>query len=121
MCCLLRALCFPPVPHPPASICSSRIKFKITAVVQKETKQEQAVTRTQVNEDRKLFLQALIVRIMKARKQLDHNNLITEVIGQAKDRFPAKVSLIKRQVEHLIEKEFLRRDEESPQTYIYVA
>ena len=38
-------------------------------------------TRSAVDEDRKMYLQAAIVRIMKARKVLRHNALIQEVCG----------------------------------------
>ena len=34
-----------------------------------------------MDEDRKIFLQATIVRIMKARRVLHHNDLVTEVPG----------------------------------------
>lgn len=42
-------------------------------------KQEMEQTRSAVDEDRKMYLQAAIVRIMKARKVLRHNALIQEV------------------------------------------
>lgn len=41
--------------------------------------QEVEQTRSAVDEDRKMYLQAAIVRIMKARKILRHNALIQEV------------------------------------------
>lgn len=41
--------------------------------------QEMEQTRSAVDEDRKMYLQAAIVRIMKARKLLRHNALIQEV------------------------------------------
>lgn len=44
-------------------------------------KQEMEQTRSAVDEDRKMYLQAAIVRIMKARKVLRHNALIQEVKG----------------------------------------
>lgn len=47
--------------------------------MQKETPQELEQTVTAVDEDRKLYLQAAIVRIMKSRKVLRHNALIQEV------------------------------------------
>lgn len=59
---------------------NKRTKFKITAALQKETPQEVEHTLSSVDDDRKLYLQAAIVRIMKSRKILKHNALIQEVI-----------------------------------------
>ena len=39
-------------------------------------------THQSVEEDRRLYIQAAIVRTMKSRKQLGHNELIQQVIGK---------------------------------------
>ncbi len=103
------------------SYSNKHLKFKITASVQSETDKDKKKTYKQVDDDRTMFLQALIVRIMKARKRLNHNNLLQEVIAQASSRFQPSVSLIKKQIEQLIEKEFLARQEGAAADYVYVS
>lgn len=51
--------------------------------------QEQIATTEQVFQDRQYQIDAAIVRIMKMRKSLAHNLLISEIYGQL--RFPVKV------------------------------
>lgn len=58
---------------------------------------------------------------MKARKTLNHVNLIQEVIQQAKVRFQPNIAMIKKCVEYLIDKEYLSRIEGETDKYQYVA
>ncbi|KAL3832004.1 hypothetical protein ACJMK2_023688 [Sinanodonta woodiana] len=102
------------------SYTNKRLKFKINAVIQKDTQQEMEHTRSAVDEDRKMYLQAAIVRTMKARKILKHNLLIQEVISQARSRFFPNVSMIKKCIEALIDKQYLERTQNSDE-YSYVA
>lgn len=99
---------------------NKKIKFKINAAVQKETPQENEMTQQSVDEDRKLYLQATIVRIMKSRKNLNHNLLIQEVINQSKARFTPSISLIKKCIEALIDKQYIERTKTKDE-YSYIA
>ena len=102
---------------------NKRTKFKITAVAQKDPQQQQCdseQTHASVDEDRKLYLQAAIVRIMKARKLIKHNSLIQEVIQLSKSRFNPSVPMIKKCIEALIEKQYIERTL-SAEEYSYVA
>uniref|UniRef100_A0A8C1M3P6 Cullin 2 n=2 Tax=Cyprinus carpio TaxID=7962 RepID=A0A8C1M3P6_CYPCA len=103
------------------SFTSKRTKFKITTSMQKDTPQELEQTRSAVDEDRKMYLQAAIVRIMKARKVLRHNALIQEVINQSKARFNPSISMIKKCIEVLIDKQYIERSQSSADEYSYVA
>ncbi|KAF5180491.1 Cullin-3b [Thalictrum thalictroides] len=97
-------------------------KVKIgTVAAQKETEPENQETRQKVEEDRKPQIEAAIVRIMKSRRVLDHNNLVAEVTKQLQSRFMPNPVLIKKRIESLIEREFLERDKEDRKLYRYLA
>ena len=97
-------------------------KVKIgTVVAQKETEPEKQETRQRVEEDRKPQIEAAIVRIMKSRRVLDHNNLIAEVTKQLQSRFLANPVEIKKRIESLIERDFLERDNVDRKLYRYPA
>lgn len=101
---------------------NKRTKFKLTAVLQKETAQQEVEqTHVSVDEDRKLYIQAAIVRIMKSRKVLRHNTLIQEVINQSKNRFVPNISMIKKCIEALIDKQYIERTPNSTDEYSYVS
>jgi len=74
-----------------------------------------------VDEDRKPQVEAAIVRIMKSRKVLEHNQLISEVTQQLRARFLPDPNTIKKRIESLIEREFLERDKTDWRTYKYLA
>jgi len=74
-----------------------------------------------VEEDRRHLLEAAIVRIMKARKLLNHNDLIAEVSRQLSARFVPDPQSVKKRIESLIEREYLERDEKDRKLYQYLA
>ena len=74
-----------------------------------------------VEEDRRHLLEAAIVRIMKARKMLSHNDLVAEVTKQLSGRFLPPPQFVKKRVESLIEREYLERDENDRRVYRYMA
>ncbi|CAF0943305.1 unnamed protein product [Rotaria sordida] len=97
---------------------SKRTKFKISTTIHKETRQDSEISQKIVDDDRKFYLQAIIVRIMKSRKILKHNLLIEEVITQSKLRFIPSIHLIKKCIEILIDKQYLERNLTDEYTYI---
>jgi len=100
---------------------SKRTKFKIVAPnVQRHAEKEVEQVNTTVQHDRKYFLECTIVRIMKARKVLKHNQLMQEVISQSRPRFNPEIAFIKKIIEQLIEKQYLQRTE-NPDEYNYLA
>eukprot|EP00262_Sarcandra_glabra_P005528 TRINITY_DN1720_c0_g1_i1.p1 TRINITY_DN1720_c0_g1~~TRINITY_DN1720_c0_g1_i1.p1 ORF type:complete len:735 (+),score=139.79 TRINITY_DN1720_c0_g1_i1:318-2522(+) len=97
-------------------------KVKIgTVVAQKESEPEKQETRQRVEEDRKPQIEAAIVRIMKSRRVLDHNNIVAEVTKQLQSRFLPNPVVIKKRIESLIEREFLERDKMDRKLYRYLA
>jgi cullin 3 len=74
------------------------------------------------HDSRSFAIEAAVVRIMKMRKTLSHAELLNETIGALNSQFKPDVSMIKKRVESLIEREYLARIEEAPvPSYRYLA
>ncbi|XP_062856577.1 cullin-4B [Trichomycterus rosablanca] len=94
-------------------------RIKINQIQMKETVEEQASTTERVFQDRQYQIDAAIVRIMKMRKTLSHNLLVSEVYNQLK--FPVKPADLKKRIESLIDRDYMERDKEISNQYNYVA
>ncbi|KAH3669095.1 hypothetical protein WICMUC_005059 [Wickerhamomyces mucosus] len=96
-------------------------KVKILTVINKiETDQERTTNLKEIEEDRKFEIDATIVRIMKSKKILSHNELLVEIVKQLK-RFKPSPQFIKRRIDNLLEREYLKRDDNDRTTYHYLA
>ncbi|KAJ0405103.1 hypothetical protein P43SY_000514 [Pythium insidiosum] len=102
-----------------AAFTNQLYRIKINSIQMKETKEENEDTHERVFRDRQYQVDAAIVRIMKARKKLSHQLLMTQIFEQV--RFPAKAADIKRRIESLIDREYLERDPNDAQVYNYLA
>ncbi|KAH8676601.1 Cullin [Tricladium varicosporioides] len=104
---------------------SKAIKIKapvISGVNKVEGEEERKETEDRNDEHRGNVIDTVIVRIMKARKEFTHQLLVTEVISQLTQRFKPDLSMMKRRIESLIEREYLERVEEAAiPTYRYLA
>ncbi|KAH8889390.1 Cullin-domain-containing protein [Thozetella sp. PMI_491] len=95
-----------------------KFRVKINQIQLKETPAENKETHERVAADRQFETQAAIVRILKARKTMPHAQLVAEVIDQTKKRGALDPKDIKANLEKLIDKDYIERDDTS---YSYVA
>lgn len=101
---------------------AKHLRFKVgTVTASKENDVEKQETRAKVDEDRKPQIDAALVRVMKSRKEMEHNSLIAEVTSQLQSRFMPHPNVIKKRIESLIEREFLERDKDNWRRYKYLA
>lgn len=109
--------------HPSRVINVKSAKPKNKLEKEKNAEIEQA--NTAVIQNRRFIIEAVIVRIMKARRTLSHRLLESEVVKQVGSApaggFELEPRQLKMVVESLIERDFLERDVNDHQTYRYVA
>lgn len=74
-----------------------------------------------VDKDRRYAIDASIVRIMKSRKVLPHQQLVLECVEQLGRMFKPDFKVIKKRIEDLIAREYLERDKENPNMFRYLA
>ncbi|KAK4056472.1 ubiquitin ligase (cullin) of SCF [Microbotryomycetes sp. JL221] len=101
---------------------SKKIRINLNAPLNKsEAKAESADVMKTVDEDRKMLIQAVIVRIMKSRKELKHAQLVSETITQLSGRFNPRVADVKKAIDSLLDREYIERDGSNRDLYRYLA
>lgn len=91
-------------------------RIKVT-MGQTRTIEETITTNSRVYQDRKHILEALIVRIMKEKRRITHDELVGIVFERS--LFGIKNSDVKERIETLIDREYIERGENG--VYVYVA
>lgn len=71
--------------------------------------------------NRVYLIESSIVRVMKIKKQLNNNDLVSEIQNQLKTRFEINVSMIKNGIDKLIEQDYIERDENNRNIFKYIA
>ncbi|KAJ2516752.1 hypothetical protein GGI11_003358 [Coemansia sp. RSA 2049] len=86
-----------------------------------ETDKEKAATMATISQERQYVIEAVVVRIMKTRKQMAHDQLVNETISQLSSRFMPTSKTIKVSIERLIDREYIMRCPNNPRLYSYLA
>ncbi|RCI09189.1 hypothetical protein L249_1461 [Ophiocordyceps polyrhachis-furcata BCC 54312] len=95
-----------------------KYRIKINQIQIKETKAEKKATYERISQDRRFEMQATIVRVMKSRKQMGHAELVAEVINLTKQRGSVEPAAIKEEIEKLMDKEYIEREDGGGYTYL---
>ena len=99
--------------------CPFKLAFE-SAVIFSQMEESKA-TDDKIQEDRTYLLDAAIVRLMKAKKRMGNQTLINETIIAVKGHFQPDVRQIKKQISSLMDREYIRRDDDEADVYHYVA
>ncbi|KAF3010640.1 Cullin-3 [Curvularia kusanoi] len=87
-----------------------------------ESDRERRETEKKNDDSRQFCIEAAVVRIMKQRKELSHQQLILETLSQLAGQFKPEVNMVKKRIESLIEREYLERiDGAKVDSYRYLA
>ncbi|KAJ3437619.1 cullin-1 [Anaeramoeba flamelloides] len=73
----------------------------------------------QIQLERKVLIQSIIIRILKHRKTIEHNILINEIIEQTKSKFSPKLDRILNCINFLIKNNYLVKIEGGETEYVY--
>ncbi|KNG50529.1 cullin-domain-containing protein [Stemphylium lycopersici] len=87
-----------------------------------ESDRERRETEKKNDDSRGFCIEAAVVRIMKQRKELSHQQLMSETLSQLVGQFKPEVNMVKKRIESLIEREYLERVEGAQiDSYRYLA
>ncbi|KAJ2708026.1 hypothetical protein H4R19_004844 [Coemansia spiralis] len=99
-----------------------RIRIPVVAARSSiEGEREKAASLASISKERQYLVEAAVVRIMKARKQMVHEQLVNEAVSQLSARFLPTPKMVKDAVGRLIDRDYLQRSPDDPRLYIYLA
>lgn len=84
-------------------------RVQINTLQKKESREDADAVHDKVLNDRKIYVDAAVVKTMKSRKTLKHNDLLAEVLRFL--RFPCEVEMINQRIKQLIDKDYMKPDE----------
>lgn len=99
---------------------TAKMKVSIPLLVMQTDEGQVQEVHDNVQQDRKLAIEACVVRVMKARNHLTHQQLVMEVSQSLSSLFKPDARVIKKRIEDLIQRDYLERDE-TGQGYNYKA
>lgn len=67
------------------------------------------------------MVEATIVKVMKTRRRIEHNLLMTETTKILTQKFNPDPVMIKKRIESLIDREYMERDADDRRYYKYIA
>lgn len=100
---------------------SKMYRIVVPASVAKLASADAAVSKRNIVVDRSTQVDATLVRIMKASKEITHGALTAQVIAALAPMFIPDPRLIKVRLERLIDQEYVERDAEDARLYRYSA
>ncbi|CAE7233640.1 CUL1, partial [Symbiodinium sp. KB8] len=100
---------------------NGRFVSKRKLVTVPEVQLKETANKAAIDVGRKHVLDAAIVRIMKTRKTMKLQALVLETEAQARRMFAPDPRLTKKRIEHLIEQDYMERDEADHGLLHYVA
>ncbi|KAJ2556623.1 hypothetical protein EV175_001883 [Coemansia sp. RSA 1933] len=98
---------------------SSHSRVKISQVITKEVEVESKEVEESVQVDRMYRVDACLVRIMKAHKKMEHNDLVSDLAKQI--QFSISTLEAKERIEMLIDRDYIKRDDNDVSVYHYIA
>lgn len=81
--------------------------------------EEQVVIKEKIVVDNKVYIQALLVRIMKAKRTMGHRELVNEAVQSSKPGFASNRDLIDNVIKDLVQKMYLELVPNT-ETYNYI-
>ena len=98
---------------------SKKRKLTYNTMQRREAKEDIDQTREKVLNERLFAIESNIVRILKEKKKQNHQKIVQQVLETL--RLPLTGKEIAKCIDGLIQREYMRRDDNNPQLYHYIA